>query len=230
MQTRKRQVKSFQATINTGGVDAILSRSFRGLVNAIGIKDEGRFDARMGRYAQKALMSNAPDAEDQYRLRLSLIKELKKEALTWKTFMRGLEAMGVEVFEVELKCYDKQGNVSSYKRSSGILSDKEAGSFLAGLFADIVTKRNILQSGHYEQLMNDYIDASRPDAHPRQRATIRAGLSKELFKSNMTWKTFIKGLIFLQIEKFDFGVKIVDVFHKTHHYEFPVILSAEMTE
>lgn len=204
MNVRKYKLRPFGMVIRTGGVGAVLARLFRTVMHDLGITEQDRYDALMVRYIQKARF--LPDAEKQEALRLGLSKELLKESITWKTLMKGFEFLYITQVEFKVTL-DRSGVQSEHSVSFLIGKREEPGRHLASLMARIFHELDIRDT-EYDRLMVAYIEKSRDTIHKRQRASIRAAVSKELTKDTMTWKTFMKGLVFIGVERFTIDIKL----------------------
>ena len=105
--------------------------------------------------------------------------------------------------------------------------DKETkgsvGSILARLYGRIRHDLGIT-TDRYEALMERYINRAMASKNPRDRSAARAGLSKELLKSTMTIKNFVKGLFFLRLLKFDLVVKLYHPTGKVTEHSITVIM------
>lgn len=56
--------------------------------------------------------------------------------------------------------------------------------------------------------METFIGRSKMKIHKRQKASIRAAVSKEILKPQLTWKTFIKGLLFVGVRAFTIRLRV----------------------
>lgn len=205
MRTRKHKTLPLNAQIRTGGGGSILARLFRQVCNDIGLVEEDAFDRLIARFVVKA--ARLPDAAKKMALRQGLSVELKKESITWKTFMRGLEFLSIKAFDLDIILEERNGNTSFHTVSSHILDDKDAGKVLADLFGVILLELKI-HGDKYSACMESFIDRSKMSIHKRQKASIRAAVSKEILKSRLTWKTFIKGLLFIGVRMFTIRLRI----------------------
>lgn len=82
------------------------------------------------------------------------------------------------------------------------------GGILAKLWRTIMRDVGLEAGDRYEALMQRYIQKALLDPNRVEKATARASLSKELYKVSMTWKTFIKGLSFLNVVKFSIHIRL----------------------
>lgn len=204
MFVRKHRVRPFNMVIRTGGVGAVLARLIRTIMYDLGIVDQDRYDSLMIRYIQRARF--LPDAAKQEAARIGLSKELMKESITWKTLLKGIEFLNVKQVEFTV-AIERGGVVSDHVVSFQSGTKEEPGKILGVLMSNIFHALRI-QEDEYSRLMDAYIERSRAVVHKRQKATIRASVSKELLKGSMTWKTFMKGLVFIGVSRFTIRVKL----------------------
>jgi hypothetical protein len=79
-------------------------------------------------------------------------------------------------------------------------------SVLASLFKTILMDLGITAM-RFDQLIDRYMVAALI-SNIKEVSSQRGNLKKELLKSQMSWKVFIKGLVFLNISKFDITVTL----------------------
>lgn len=238
MFARKHKVKPFQAPIKAGGAGAVLARLIRTTMYDLGIDEQDRYDSLMVRYIQKARF--LPDAAKQEIARVGLSKELLKEAITWKTLLKGYEFLNIKqvsfgvVFPIAPKGQGQSDTeVMNYTSVIHIILTKEnredPGKYLASLLAKVFHDLGIVKDD-YDRLMDNFIGNSRSIVHKRQRASIRASISKELLKGSITWKTFMKGLVFLSIARFNIQTKLYHSNKPPTHHEISVVVDGELGE
>lgn len=114
MINRKSKVKPFGAMLRTGSVGSNLSRLYRSILHDLGI-DPSRYDALMTRYIQKAHLD--PNRKDKATARAGLSKELLKETMTWKTFVKGLNFLAVVKFDLNISLHHANGKITNHKLS-----------------------------------------------------------------------------------------------------------------
>lgn len=98
------------------------------------------------------------------------------------------------------------------------------GSLLSKLFQAIMRDLGI-EGDRYDGLMRRYIQKSYFDLNRKTKTAARASLSKELLKATMTWKTFIKGLNFLSVVKFELRLKLHHANGKVTQHGLDVVLA-----
>lgn len=75
-------------------------------------------------------------------------------------------------------------------------------SILAGVFRTILSNLNI-DPAAFNSLLEKYIIKTGVPNNIKEISSLRGNLKKELLKSVMSWRIFVKGLVFLNIIKFD---------------------------
>lgn len=210
MLARKAKVIPIGTTIYSGGAGSILARLIRDVMWDIGLKTDERYSALMTRYISRASM--LPDGKKLFVARQGLSVELKKENITWKTFMQGLDFIGVKKFSLMVILKHRDGAETYHTVHSQVIRPSDAGTVLAKLIQEIFFDLEV-HGSKYDDLMKSYVDKTRTRSqiHARERASIRAALSKEFLKENITWKTFIKGMLFLDIPEFTIRLSLEHV-------------------
>lgn len=84
------------------------------------------------------------------------------------------------------------------------------GSILSSLYRKIMRSYNIRSSTEWSIFMEKYLKNPRNNIPPDHRAqtSARSNMFKELFKPQMSWKVFCKGMSFLMVEKFEIQITI----------------------
>lgn len=210
MTSRKTKVKPFGVEIHSGSVGGILSRLYRRILFDLPV-DEDRYNALMARYIQRC--QNDAHRGERLAARMSLSQELMKESMTWKTWIKGLSFLRVNQFNFTAELHHEDGQVTKHTvTASTDKSDAEVGVILADLYRMILRDLNI-DTVAYDGYMERYIVKTHLNLNRKDKASVRASVSKELLKEkeNMTWKTWIKGLVFLNIDRL--------VIHATLHHD-----------
>lgn len=218
MFVRKHRVQPFTTIIRTGGAGAVLARLIRTIMYDLGVTEQDHYDSLMVRYIQRARF--LPDAVKQEAARIGLSKELLKKSITWKTYLKGLEFLNIK--QVEMTVILERAEGTTQHGIAFIIGQKEEpGKILGGLLAKIFHELDI-RGDKYSSLMDSYIERSRSIIHKRQKATIRASISKELLKDSMTWKTLMKGLAFINVQRFTIRLKLYHAVKKATYHEIAV--------
>lgn len=80
-------------------------------------------------------------------------------------------------------------------------------SILSALYRSILSDIGIDES-RFMVLVSKYIKKITPAHEQKEISSIRANARKELMKSTMTWKVFIKGMKVLNVRKIDIGIDL----------------------
>lgn len=96
------------------------------------------------------------------------------------------------------------------------------GSILANLFRVIMADIGIVTEERYDSLMARYIRRAEAMPDGKRIAALRQGLSVELLKASISWKTFMRGLEFLAVKEFTL---IAHLTHRNSHVTAHVISS-----
>lgn len=83
----------------------------------------------------------------------------------------------------------------------------DSDSILASLFRIILHKEGITGAKFNSQLAKYIIKANIP-RNIKEISSIRGNLKKELLRTSMSWKVFIKGIMFLNVFKFELVIKL----------------------
>lgn len=79
-------------------------------------------------------------------------------------------------------------------------------SVLAALFRGILFDLGISPQ-RFGILLDNYIRRTRP-SNIKEAASLRGNLKKELTKPTMSFKVFVKGLVFLNVRRFDISIRL----------------------
>lgn len=240
MISRKSKTVPFGKKILEGPPGSILANSFRGIMFDLGM-DEDRYNALMERYVAKALRFAAK--HENYAARAGLSAELMKAVQSWKTYVKGLQFLAAKecIFTVHLWHDRELGahypaltkhsvrfNVNDYENDSGDEDDDTAltgpGRVL-GMLSETITVDLGLTQEDLDLRLNNYIKRAYVGTQRKNLASIRAGLQKELNKSCLTWKTFVKRLNVLGAVKFKVSLTMTHFTGKsTTHTSEPIVL------
>lgn len=232
--SRKSKVKAFGSEIYKGPVGSILSNSYRSILFGLGM-DAERYDALMTRYIRRALSDSS--RKDRVDVREGLSEELLKESMTWKTYLKGFKFLGVTDVTITISILRKNGRRTTHSLTfsmadlnvdidedievdGGTLSTP--GMVLGKLYADI-GKALEIDEKTFQTLMTEYIRTSQVGSSKKAESAARASLTKELSRKTITWKTFVKGLVFYETVEFRLNVTLTHAFgEKTSHAIKPV--------
>jgi hypothetical protein len=109
------------------------------------------------------------------------------------------------------------------KPYGGTIMTGTSDSILASLFRTILIDLGITPM-RFNVLLEKYIDKSNIPKNIKEVSSLRGNLKKELLKSTMSWKGFIKGLIFINIKRFEVRITLHHGSGKiTEHYKSIVL-------
>lgn len=107
----------------------------------------------------------------------------------------------------------------AYKPYAGEIKTGSTDSILASLFRTILYDLGITPS-RFDTLLEKYIIRANIPTNIKEASSRRGNLRKELMSTSMSWKVFIKGLVFINIYKFDVSVRLYHRNNKiTEHFK-----------
>lgn len=196
-----------RAPLQTGGVDSILAGLWRKVLNDLDIDDSTILD-KIDRYSKK-VTKDFPERSAQ--IRGNLRTDVNKDAMTWYTFTKCLRVIGVEYFEIEFKLHHLRMVSSHVLRvkldDHFFLSDEEEKdpkepTALSVFFKDMLHQLSIGVT-MFESLLEHYMRREKVAINLRNKTHIRGYLKKDFSAPKMSWKSFVKGMVFLCVLKMD---------------------------
>lgn len=202
----------YREEIRTGTPDSILSSLYRLALHENGM-DEPSFYIRIDKYVNRTV--SAEDIKELSSIKGNLRKELMKAGMTWKVFIKGFLVLNIVKFDiaVKVKITDEETTgeaVRTIVLDKTVNSEKEIGkteSTLRSLFADLMLNLRI-DTEKFNELINRYILSAKIPLNVRDISSTRGNIKKEILKSPMSWKIFIKGLMFLNVEKLEIIIRL----------------------
>lgn len=211
----KNLILPYGEQIRTGTADSVLSSMYRDILNDLHIKEEGRFIMLLNKYITK--ITPPEDANEISSLRNNLRKELLKSVMTWKVFVKGLKALNVKKLDVALHLKVSSSDVTEAAVIRTVILDSnvlkkereitDSNKAISVLFSDILYELDIT-TNKFSKLIADYIEKANIPSNIKEVSSTRGNIKKELLKNTISWKVFIKGLIFLKVNKFDIGLSL----------------------
>lgn len=220
------KIRPYDHQITSGGTSSVLSSLYRVILKQLGIK-ETRFGVMLDRYVVKG--HKAGIIKDPSSKRGNLYIELMQDTMTWSVFIKGLHFLAIEAIEATIVLYvpDQEPTIHTKSATLGakgeVPSDQSADTLLARMFSTIRHERNISLLD-YSRLMNLYLSKSTAGTSITDLSSRRGGLTKELSRPRLTWNVFVKGLVLLNVVKFDFMVTITHASGKKTSHGRTVIL------
>jgi hypothetical protein len=219
MSSRKHHIKPYGVMIRSGTTGGILARLYRTILHDLGITLD-RYNALMGRYIAKAHLDH--NRIEKANARVTLSKELLKDSMTWKTFVRGLDflntkqyELGVEV-QIEEQTYLSRVELTEFQES-------KVGEGLVRVFEAVKRSLGITHKD-YSRLMQAYLGKHYSQAIPKSKAASRSSLLKEIARTNFTWTVFIKSMVFLGVSKMTIQLTLHHENGRSTHHQTIVVL------
>ena len=194
MASRKHRVLPYGIDIISGSLGSELSKLFRRILKDNGI-DAGRYNDLM--YWHIVREQAKANRNEKAEARMGLSQELMKEVMSWKTFIKGLKFLHIDQFRLEflLTVGEGRGEVLEVSLKSKLSAYAHPGEILAALLHSLSQARGITPELH-EGLLTAYVEKTRGNQSKKDKAAARASLNKELQKDAMSWRTFVKGLVY----------------------------------
>lgn len=188
-----------------GGVDSILAGLWRQILQDLDIDDSALLD-KIDRYSKK-ITPGKPDKSAQ--IRGNLRTDVNKDAMTWYTFTKCLRMLGVEYLEIKFTLHHLRLKSLHTLRVSTeeieeeeIEKDPKAPSELSVFFKGILHNLGVGLT-LFETLLEQYMRREKITVNLRNMTHIRGYLKKDFFAPKMSWKSFVKGMVFLCVLKMD---------------------------
>lgn len=232
----KDAIMNYGEDIKTGTPDSILASLFRTILNDIGM-DIYRFNSLLLKYLTR--INTELNFREIASIRGNLSNELLKSVMTWKVFMKGLLFLNVQRFIILLTLENDKGELSQHeyhvdmkefstvKKVDSINPDY----ILAKLFQQIKLVLNI-DDNLFNNLIVDYIRRVNIGIKDEEISSIKGNLKKELNRKHMTWRVFIKGLMFLNTHRFNIELKLLhsNSLYTTHYKSVVLNMKDELEE
>jgi len=93
------------------------------------------------------------------------------------------------------------------KKLSDEIKNGDSDSILASLFRTILDDLNI-DIKRFDSLLENYITRCKLPKDPKNLSIVRSNKKRELLSLKLSWKVFIKGLMFLNVKKFDIQITL----------------------
>lgn len=215
----KNITKPYGEVITSGAPGSILPGIYRTILYDLGV-DEVRFDNLLLKYTirtseglfkkEKAEGKEPSVSKRISSTRSSLRDALMRSVMTWKILIKGIEALNVKEAAFGFQLWynnEDQGTVSVMKTVKLSDPNVDTNKILSEIFAGIMGEMNVSQD-RFLELMALYIQRSNIPRNSGGIASVRAMLQKELFKDNISWNVFIKGLLLLDVGRFVFAIQL----------------------
>lgn len=190
--------------INAGGDDSVLAGIWRKILTDLKVDNAAVYE-RIERFS-KILTVNYPDKTTQ--VRGNLRNDVNKPGMTWFTFTKCLRMLGVQYFEITFTLHHLR-LVSKHTlrvplSDEDFLGPKEreenqkedTPSVFSEFFKEIQQQLSIgVQK--FEQLLEEFMRREKLVVNLRNKTNIRGYLKKDFSSPRMSWKNFMKAMVFL---------------------------------
>lgn len=227
------QIIPYGKQVYSGAKEAILANLFRGILEKAGLP-ESRFNVLVDKYVINTM--GHEDAKELTSVKGNMKKEYLRSHMTWKVFVRGFRIINARSFTITLHAKFSEGDVkeagvarrlvfdSKYLESDLDLTDPDK--VLYALYKDlnVQTRTNMAR---FNKLFDMYAVRSHIPMNMKDISSARGNLNKEFKKDTMSWKVFIKGLIFLTATNVEFGIYLPRADGTVIHSFQKVVLDSE---
>lgn len=205
--------KDSEDKISSGVSDAVLSAMFRQIKADYNI-DDTRIDDLVENFSRK--MTHLP-IEKRLHWRGNVPSDLKKDTMTWRTFVRGIRALGALGFDLDFALKHKSGIITQHRFIKELPKPDEMEDE-----SDEETGKKSVTDLHlfYMQIMNELgisfimfddlvrLCVNRITSKTANKGNARGNLKKDLLRERLSWANFIKGLVLLNITEFEFKITL----------------------
>jgi hypothetical protein len=197
----KKKSFSYAQLPKQGDVDVVLAFLFQKILQ-VHCSNHQRFDYLMLRYLADEKNHFPQNIRDKTSIRGNLRKELLKTTMSWKVFCKGLCFLEIHSININtVLLHPGQKTTSHLSEIIYLNNSKSSNCVLATMYHRILNELG-LNSNNLLEFFNKQLVNADP--------AFRGNLKKELLKPIMTWKVFCKGIWFLNCEKINFYVNIIE--------------------
>lgn len=223
-----------RAEMQSGSADNILSDMFRCMKSDLNISD-ALLESAVYRFSMK--ISEVDDPKKLVGAKSNFLSALRKDTMTIKTLHRGLLIFGSQKYTITITGKRKDGTMAIASRVIHLKNkdfiepeDDKIDGLLISLFKDL-NHISLENNKDFAILFDEYADLVGIPPDNVSRSKERSALKKDLFKAKkITWKNFVKGLLFLGFAEFDIVITISHRNGKTTTHSRRVILREEAIE
>lgn len=215
--------------LTSGGEDSILAGVWRKVLTDLGVDDSAILD-RIDRYANK-IMKTHPDKVTQVRGNLRI--DVNKKGMTWFTFTKCLRVLGVNKLQIKFTLHHLRKvsvHTLDYELKDDFFDVKDKNKeetepgALSTFFKQIQHDLGI-GVREFEQLLEYYIRRERLVVDLRNKTNIRGYLKKDFSALRMSWRNFMKAMVFLCVLKMDLQVTLFFPRDITSVHSYKILLN-----
>ena len=112
----------YDQEIKSGSAESVLASLYRKILRDLGIS-MSRYDTLLMKFV-KRIYANKPSIKDQTTIKSNQYKELLKEKITFKVFMKGLSVLNFKKFDIIIRLYHHDGTTTVHERTV-IVNDQD---------------------------------------------------------------------------------------------------------
>lgn len=224
----------YNEAIVSNSIESILPRLFRAIRDSIGIP-ENKFNFLVDRYTSQVY----PDlpVKKISSTRNNIRRDYLKSYMTWRVFIRAFRILNMKsvTFSVHARFAHPQLNEASASRRI-VLDPKwksnerdltEADGMLHALYEDLQLASG-MTTQRFNELFKIYAMHMHLPTNVKDMSSARGNLNKELKKKNMSWKNFIKGMVFLTASQLEIGLHVTRHDNVTMSTYLKIVLDPEV--
>lgn len=176
--------------------------------------DKARLDDLVTEYARR-MTYLTEDKRVQWRG--NVLSDLLSTSMTWSTFLRGIRCLNMRKMGFTLKLHHlniitehtfiKEFPGADVDVESTPESGQKPPTELHLFFTSIMRDLGV-SVGDVQTLLTRYMIRARVPMTTDNRTNVRGNIKKELFGERLTWPSFIRGLNFLELTKFELIVTL----------------------
>lgn len=196
----------------TGSADNILAELFRGIKNDLNVSDS-LLELAVHRFSVK--VTEMSDPKKLAGAKSNFLSALKKNTMTLKTLHRGILILGARKYTITITGRRKDGAVAVASKSVK-LNNKDfiepKDDSVEGILVELFKELNHISVGSNKDfaiLFDDYAELVGIPSDNISRTKERSAIKKDLLKATkISWKNFVKGMLFLGYTEFDIVLTI----------------------
>lgn len=230
----KDEIKPYGDEITTGMPDSILSGLYRTVLNQLNI-EESRFTNLVHKFTART--SGNLDSKALSGIRSNYRTGLLKSVMTWKVFMKGFQVINVTDISIGFQIWFNDDKVEPISVLAHIdlrldrpeEADEYFETVLSKLLGEIMLAANV-HTARFSELLTLYIRRTNLPVNIETVSSIKGKLKKDFSAKRISWKVFIKGLMFMDVCKFVFAVKLQHRRGDHTEHRRSIILDQHITE
>lgn len=200
------------ADSRTGSADTILSEVFCGIKHDMNVS-ESLLEAAVHRFSMK--VSEVDDPKKLLGAKSNFLSALKKNTMTMKTLHRGMLILGARKYTITVAGIRKDKTMAVAFKTLTVtpkdfldLKDDATETLLIEMFKEL-NHISVENNKDFAMLFDEYATLVGIPNDNISRSKERSSLKKDIFKAKkLSWKNFVKSLLFLGYTEFDITIAI----------------------